>query len=265
MKRIEKGMEPAKLMDYRNANPRSTWEQMRNDAASSGKDTYTEIKRTAVNDQGGLCAYCEADITNQTQQIEHFHPKSDNGGTHNWALDWNNLLAVCDGGSNPYSPAYLEPLPDNLSCDQHKNYLSQKGGLSAACEGWLLNALQLAAFPNLFAIHLGTGKLRANVEICASVPVFEPNHCGDTAALVENTIRILNLNCDRLCQDRLRVIRSLEHAKKQLRQRGIPTNQALPSLTQHYFQRRWSPFFTVIRSYLGETAERHLESIGYQG
>lgn len=265
MKRVEKGEEPTKLTDYRNANPRSTWEQMRNDAAFGGNDAYVEIKRTALSDQGGLCAYCEAHVVSQAQQIEHFHPKSDIGDGHNWALDWSNLLAVCDGGSNPYSPHYLEPLPDNLSCDQHKNYLSQKGGLLATCEGWLLNPLQLAAFPNLFAVHLGTGKLRANEGNCAMIPAFEPNHCGSAAALVENTIRILNLNCDRLCQDRLRVIRSLEHAKKQLRQQGIPANRALPSLAQRYFQRRWSPFFTVIRSYLGEVAERHLQDISYQG
>jgi uncharacterized protein (TIGR02646 family) len=265
VKRVKKGMEPTKLEEYRNKNPGSTWDQMKNDAASGGRMCYSAIKETARNEQGGLCAYCETGITEQTQQIEHFHSKSDTDGPHNWALDWNNLLAVCDGGSNPYSPGYLEPLPDNLSCDQHKNHWSLKGKLPKSCEGWLLNPLQLAAFPNLFSLDLGTGKLRADPQACASVPDFELNHCGSTAALVESTIQVLNLNCDRLCRDRLVVIRALEHEKKDLRRKGIPADQGLSMLAKRHFQRLWPTFLTVIRVCLGAAAERHLASIGYQG
>lgn len=269
MKCISKGPEPEELTHYRANCPHSAWDEMKNDAAFDGRSAYQKIKQTTLDHQGGLCGYCETRIADYdlAQQVEHFHPKSDTGAGHNWALDWNNLLAVCNGGSNPaLAPVlYREPLPDNLSCDQYKNHVINKGDLPEACEGHLLNPLQLAAFPNLFSVHLGTGELRPDPETCASAPDLDPNHCGGTEALVANTIRVLNLNCDRLCQSRLAVIHDIERNIKQLRQRGVPAHDALPALARRYFQWRWGPFFTVIRVRLGAVAEQHLKAIGYQG
>ncbi len=128
-----------------------------------------------------------------------------------------------------------------------------------------MNPLDLAAFPNLFKFHRGTGELRVDPEVCANAPSFMPNHCGSTEALVENTIRVLNLNCDRLCQDRLRVSRQLERNLNQLLRQKTPKDQAESTLARRYFQRRWTRFFTVIRACLGPAAETHLQTIGYQG
>jgi hypothetical protein len=54
----------------------------------------------------------------------------------NWALDWNNIFGVCIGGDD--SDKKLHPLPENLSCDSHKNHLVNKKQLPGACEKFLV-------------------------------------------------------------------------------------------------------------------------------
>jgi uncharacterized protein (TIGR02646 family) len=271
VKRTSKEIEPDALRSYRNAVPHGTWVDLRTDALWRGREAYDECRERSVRDQGGLCAYCEIDIHDNDPlkcRIEHFHPKSDLTAPLNWALDWRNMLGVCNGGSHPYVTApgfHLEPLVENLSCDARKDQQIQSGALSVSCEGWILNPLQLPAFPCLFKVRMFDGFLEPDSDACATKEPWTGNEHATVAALVQHTIDMLNLNCDRLMRARLVVIRNIEKNKKLQREQGFNAEQGLKNLAQLYFRRRWPQFFTVIRICLGRAAETHLQAAAYQG
>ncbi len=269
VKRVLKGMAPPTLAGYVQAAPRSSWEQMRDDPYFQGRQAYQDCRSTCIADQKGLCAYCEVDIRDNDPlkcHVEHFHPKADQTISHNWALDWPNMLAVCNGGSVDYlaPPFYLPPRQANLSCDAHKDWMIQQGKLPTRCEGWILNPLRLAAFPSLFRLEMNTGNLYPNAVACDAV-TWPGNQHASIEDLVQHTINVLNLNCDRLAQERLRVIRDIEHNKKRQRERGFNAEQGLSNLARQYLRQPWPAFFTVIRWCLGQAAERYLQSVQFAG
>lgn len=267
MKRVIRLDEPAELTGYRADNPVSTWEQMRGDA--TGRAAYEAVRLQLLNGQGGLCGFCEIgihDIDPLKCRVEHFHPKSDTSTAHNWALDWQNMIAVCMGGSQRHQqpPHALEPLPENLSCDAHKDQMINTGRLVEHCEGWIIDPLDLPAFPSLFFLEKSTGRLLPDEQACASIALPGNKHPG-TQELVQHTIDMLNLNCDRLCQARTRVLWDIEHSKKSLRLQNIRPEHALRTLAERYFRQPWPGFFTTIRFCLGTAAEQYLADIGFQG
>lgn len=271
MKRLNTGQEPIRLTNYRNSAPQSTWQQMKDDPFFGGAEAYIDCRKSLIDHQGGICAYCEIEIRDNDPlkcRIEHFHPKSDITPLYNWALDWRNFLGVCSGGSYAYNNApghYLQPAAENLSCDAHKNQMIQSGKLAENCEGWILNPAQLGAFPCLFSLEMRSGKLNPNPAACAASEPPPANAHGNLEALVQYTIDVLNLNCDRLKQARLRVIWNIEHNKKKQREAGLSYQQGMTNLADLYFRLQWHAFFTTIRLCLGANAESHLGKIQFQG
>lgn len=69
---------------------------IRSEFDSLPKDT---IRESLLKEQHYLCAYCMRKIQNsgQSTSIEHWFPLSKN---KDQALDYRNMLAVCDGGEN---------------------------------------------------------------------------------------------------------------------------------------------------------------------
>lgn len=267
MKRVARTAEPVELQTFREANPACSWDEMRNDA--QGRTVYSLVRSRLVEGQGGICALCEIKVSGDDPtlcRVEHFHPKSDRSTEHNWALDWQNMIAVCTGGSQRHhvKPHAKEPLSENLSCDAYKDKMIQGRQLEECCEGWIINPLACPAFPRLFFLEKSTGELFADREQCAEVHV-EGNRYSTTQELVEQTIIMLNLNCDRLREARKTVLWHIEHHKKKLRDNGRTPQQGLDELTNRFLRRQWPPFFTTIRFCLGAPAERYLQEIGYQG
>lgn len=270
MKRVQKQNEPIELTRFRNAKPDSTWEQMKGDPHNNGRAAYDKCRAQLIADQGGICAYCEIDIraNNPLQcRVEHFHPKSDISCAYNWALAWENLLAVCAGGSHKHSsrPYACEPLAENLSCDAHKDRMIQQGRLPEQCEGWIFNPVELCVLPNLFSIEKSTGKLLISTTGCAAMEPWPGNRHADLQTLAQHTIDMLNLNCNRLCDARLVVIRDIERNKKKQRDAMHSPQCGLNNLAARYLLQHWRGFFTTFRLCLGTAAESHLQSIGYQG
>lgn len=257
MKTILKSDCPPNLARYAASFPNESWDDMRDDAAHGGADAYEEARSQLVKDQKGLCAYCECKLREDaphTLRVEHFHPKSDPASGHNWHLDWQNLLATCTGGEREGDAFHL---PENLSCDASKK--------DAIHDGDILNPLRLPPFPAAFCYDMGTGELAPNPEFCSQHPSLPGNTLSSTQELLLNTLRVLNLNCDRLCQARLQVSRYLEHQKKQFRERRIQAPTALRSLAQRYLSTQWPAYFTVLRHCLQPYADTYLRSINYQG
>jgi uncharacterized protein (TIGR02646 family) len=271
MKRVLKGREPLALTAYRLAMPIGKWDEMKSDAHNGGSQAYQDCRSDLVTQQKGLCAYCEIDIWDNDPlkcRVEHFHPKSDVSTQHNWALDWLNMLAVCNGGSNKHIVGggyYLEPMSQNLSCDAHKDRMIQTKKLAEQCEGWILNPLQLAAFPVLFRLEKSTGRLLPDPVACAIYPEVSNNQHSTVYDLVQHTIDMLNLNCERLIAARLLVIRDIGNNIKKQRNAGFSLQQGMNNLVQQYFRSQWKAFFTTIRLCLGQPAEVYLQSINFQG
>lgn len=260
MKRINKSSPPNELTVYADASPTENWESFRN---HNGSEDYKNIRRIVLKDQGGLCGYCEKKIDSLAehhQRIEHYHSKSDTQGSHNWALDWENIFAVCIGGNNTDPTLY--PLPDNLSCDSYKDHLIGKGRLAKACEGYYLNPLQVVSTASLFTFDKATGRLGVDVDACQLLAGSQ-NQYETVEKLVIKTIDILNLNCYRLCDDRLKVLREWNQQISKARQvNNIHIHQ---QLAQRWFSKPWPSFFTTRRILLGSHAENYLKSINYNG
>jgi uncharacterized protein (TIGR02646 family) len=214
--------------------------------------------------QGGICAYCEADVSGLIEtkrRVEHFHPKSDTSDPNkNWALDWENVFGVCIGGND--SNRHQHPLPGNLSCDSHKDYLTSKNKTLENPEGYVLNPLSIVAGPCLFSLNRGTGELVANESVCAKVPSIGSKY-KSTFEFVCSTIKILNLNCDRLKDQRLLVLRS--YNREVARGRKSNTRDIHAIIAKRWFNKRWPAFFSTRRVLLGLNAERHLKNISYNG
>ena len=154
---------------------------------------------------------------------------------------------------------------DNLSCDAHKDRMIQSGKLAEHCEGWILNPIQLQASPCLFKLEKSTGKLRPDPETCAVSPAWPGNQHLNLQTLVQHTIDMLNLNCDRLSEARRRIIWDIESNKKKQRLRGYSPEQGLRNLAEHFLRKEWPEFFTTIRLCLGRSAEIYLAAAHYRG
>jgi len=260
LKKINKSQGNNILIDFAKINPEATWKIFRD--SNSGHD-YKTIRQRILNDQGGLCAYCERKVSNlaeHKQRIEHYHSKSDLGGIKNWALDWNNIFGVCIGGNDADQSAH--PLPINLSCDSHKDHLIQKNKLSKACEGYLLNPLELIASPCLFTFEKSTGEIHPDQKACQNWQASS-NQYSSTYELVEKTIEILNLNCQRLLDDRLEVLKSYNQQVKRIRE--ARDTQGFIKLSKRWFHSQWPSFFTTRRILLGNHAENYFQQITYDG
>ena len=254
MKKISKSAPPNKLTIYKTSHPDGSWEGFRNH--NSGDD-YKEIKQQIFYEQGCLCAYCESSLLNRDshqRRIEHFHDKEDMSDPQkNWGLSWNNILGVCIGGQdqkNQYA------LPDNLSCDAYKNHLKLKKLLLHS----LLNPLQVPAFPCLFRFDKRTGYLEPHDTNCSSVTILNNQ---STIDLVKNTIETFNLNCDRLCKQRLEVLYEYERLIKRARNKN--NKQIFSQLSKHWLEKPWKSFFTTRRCLLGQHAENQLRQLNFNG
>lgn len=257
MKTIAKSTIPKSLSDYLAKNPRGKWNSIKEERSLGGDVAYKDIRAKLFEDQGGICAYCETklnDAGNDRFRVEHFHPKSDNSSLRNWHLDWGNLLCTCNGGISQKS---LYQLPKNLSCDAVKK--------DTVYDGHILDPLQIKPFPAVFSIDMVSGKLKANDDYCNKWKKVYNNQFSTTRELIENTISKLNLNCDRLCRERLIIIFHIEKLKAKYRLNKIPSALALTTITKHFFDKHWPAYFTTIRLSLGKYAEEYLSKTNYSG
>lgn len=260
MKKINKTPSPNALTDFAEQSPTASWDEFKNE--NNGKD-YDMISQQIFADQGYLCAYCESRVnvtwknigkeeSTEKPRIEHFHPKSDKSDK-NWGLDWNNLVGICIGGEDRGD---VHPLPANLSCDAYKNYLFSKKRIDEKTENHFLNPLtDIPATPCLFDFNKRTGELIVN-------PKIDDNSTLNKA-FIKKTIENLNLNCDRLTQQRLVILRDYNREIKKGREKN--DKDIFSKLAQKWFQNKWPRFFTTRRILLHRSAEEYLEAINYDG
>lgn len=261
MKACLKGEVPASLEAYHSVNPQANWKDFKNECQQGYKDVQSQLQK----DQGNLCCYCEIDtksgfgIGRDDFRVEHFHPKSDaNQSNHNWALDWNNMLGCCHGGSDKHvtddSNRYI-----SKGSERHSDVL--KG--DSIWDNEILNPLEIPAFPLLFQANFRDGSLEVNETNClgSGIDIEKAKNCLHPDKL--------NLNSTQL---KIRRKAALDALNKQLEEQllgGIEIEDAISSIVEAQLQKddrqHWPPFFTAIRSFLGKSAEEYLVSINYIG
>lgn len=268
MKKIIKTAPSREFSTYAENNPTADWNRFR--ALRQG-DAYALLKKQVFTDQGKLCAYCEASLKNVTVnklRLEHFHSKSDNTDQNkNWALTWNNIIGVCVGGSEPKqdddaltcNDTYTTP--ENLSCDSHKAYLESINQLSKNIEGFVLDPLSLCN-QSLFKYEIPTGKLIPNEN---AEEFYTPlhNNFSTLEELIENTLKVFNLNCDRLTDRRKAIF--INHQRLLKNAHRIGDRKILDKISERTFMNKWPSFFTTRRLIIGPCAEKYLTDSQYSG
>ena len=129
MRFIQKGQEPDTLRQFKAmANP-PNWEPTYDSLPKMRKDA---IKQALIEEQKGLCCYCECILSEPDSHIEHFmpqHPFQDR------ALDYNNMHCSCMADQVKGTPLHcgmakgnwyddkllISPLDPN--CESHFKYL----------------------------------------------------------------------------------------------------------------------------------------------
>jgi len=254
MKKITKGTEPDLLTKYRQNNPEGNWDQCKRDTLRK-----KSIQNKLREDQGGLCAYCEIDLKVGDHQdiddfrVEHFHPKSDTDTGHNWHLDWQNLLGCCHGGSNSnVVDANIRFAQSDYSCDVPKG--------DNNWDGIILNPLDLPA-TSLFRFSRSFGSISVIQENC--------NEVGVSATQAQDTIEKLRLDSERLKRLRKATLDEVNVQLKNLLEKGDDLTIARGKLASILLSKdskgHWQPFFSTIRHYLGDAAERKLAADNYIG
>ena len=206
------------------------------------------VKSRLRDDQRGLCVYCESKLAPGNESVEHFIPRS---AKHGDELAWSNLLLCCAGGERPA----LDDVSDLGAQNPDKTCGHAKGNNPEP----ILNPLEIPAFPRLFRFDSETGAIHPDIECCAVA--------GLDVALVEQTIQVLNLRATYLNRARQAVLDVL------LRQSEADTDVPAFSLERSFriaaeqipATGQLPAFFTAIRWFLGQGAERHLRAVGFVG
>jgi uncharacterized protein (TIGR02646 family) len=251
MKHVQKSNEPSKLREYRQNNPDGCWERFRKECPSGLK----EIFETLSNDQGGLCVYCETKINKPNHQVEHFHDKSDHSDPNNptrWHLDWNNMWYCCKGGTQEkfVEDHFVKPIKENCSCGQYKKFNDYQN---------IISPNKIPAFPRIFSYKIYDN----SVEIHA-----DENFCSENGIdkdRVEQTIKILNLNCKRLQNARHAVLKPINDAFRTKPNQEQIKKLLIRFIGNKYENGSWGQFFTMIRYRFKNIAEEYLEEIQFHG
>ena len=255
MHRIKRPQEPEAFLEYRLQNPAE-----RNWDTFSSMTAYHEARKALYHNQDGLCAYCEARLPWDEEhgepkagrmRIEHFHAKADPDPTHNWMLDWSNLMMVCMSSGKG----------DVRHCDARKEDVQngefQVDGVPPGYvfEGYILNPYDMPR-ECLFKFDETTGELAPDEAVCNQIAVYGNKH-ATTEILVDRTIRVLNLNSKVLCRQRKVVHKEYEQRRAALRQRATKSLSDL--IAEEWFgDHRVRDFFTTRRCLLKGKAEPYV-------
>lgn len=254
MKKTPKSPIPPSLSTYVAATPNNTWEQF-----TAKKGRRKAVQAVLKADQGGLCAYCEINMKEKDSsgdadfRVEHFHPKSDIPAHTNWHLDWQNLLAVCHGGSSKTVVESAIRFTAQHSCDVPK--------ANNIWDAIILNPLNIPAYPSLFKFDRSTGSMAINGPHCTQANI-DP-------IKAKATIDNLQLDSSRLRRLRKLALGVMNAKLIALVQSGVPLIDARQAMATALLKkdalRHWPPFFSAIRYYLGNAAEQQLQALGYDG
>jgi uncharacterized protein (TIGR02646 family) len=250
MKRVIKtATEPQALTEYKarfaDAPRPPLWKEFKK---TPGKKAVQDQLRA---DQRGLCAYCENGLIPDDESVEHFMARDVD---HARELDWTNLLLCCAGGSRP--------LPEDVEDAEVRydpNGMKTCGHAKLGAREVILNPLEITYAPRLFRFRSESGEIQPDATEC--------QRAGVDTALARQTIEVLRLQAGRLNRARLGLLNDLLMELSEEGETEPFSGEREQHLAQIYLPGTGSlpAFFTTVRFGLGEGAEVHLASIGFQG
>lgn len=222
MRRIRKSHTSNVLTKYAEKNPNGTWVVFQQEHGKA----YKAIKDKLFEEQSEICAYCEIDLSKDNtydhlRRVEHFKSKSGwkiGNEQPNWHLDWFNLLGVCIGGTDKDDRERFI-MPDNKSCDAHKEHLETNLGYNKNWLGKVVSPLESELSSEMFNYCKASGELGVNIEHANSVR-FEHNDYETSAELLQKSLELFNLNCERLKLARREIHHVYERIKAVYRKTG---------------------------------------------
>ena len=237
MKRIASPPEPEALANFRSTNPTGTWQEFKN---TIGNESVFDALAAA---QGYLCAYCEIEIQRALKgQVEHWEPKSASTTTRNLHLAFSNLLAACEGGTNPHLRGRSE---NPIGQTQHCGAL--KGDQSPA--GRMLDPRSLPEKPSIWHVD-HAGRMSVDTAACQASQV--------DSGLAASTLEFLGLNRRVLARLRQTLLEELDKELKDVGD-GELAKQILSIASRELSsdaQGRLRPFWSTVRAWChpwGET------------
>lgn len=238
MKRIRTLQQPTPhLASYQNqVGDGANWRQFRNDQTA-----FLELRSALVELQHGLCGYCEIDLIESDIQVEHVIPQSDSKQGATLAIWHTNLIACCRGGSarefdtDGQDDATRYGIP---SCGQAKGSINSPN---------FIDPRNLPDLPSLLRVQ-PDGIIVPDESACA--------HSGFTVSQVQETIKILRLNVERLRRVRQNRWNDLKRSWGILgydakAMQAAASEELLPDPDNETLNK----FFTTARSYFGELGE----------
>lgn len=227
------------------------WRSFRRDDQAA----YQELRGNLIAIQHGLCGYCEISLRSDSgicdTQVEHIIPQSESEHGKAQALNYDNLIASCRGGTewslfgaNTHTPdpeRYLPPQSDSTSCGQAKR---------DAYPADFVDPRLLPAFPALFRVN-------------SEGVIEEDENAGAVSGIavcrVKATAALLGLNVARLQRARRSQWEGLTDALA--RCIGVPgaTERLARQMLLPDSDGNLHKFFTTSRSRLGALGERILE------
>lgn len=202
---IKKGKEPSALIAYRKT-PYATYDDM-------PKAVHDAVLDSLMQEQGYLCAYCMRRIPQKgktpSATIEHWDPQSKT--CTDKALDYRNMLAVCNGNRGCGSKEYM-------TCD------AKRGNASLTVHP--LNPLTLSSI-----LYKSDGRI--------SSPDSDINTDLD---------KTLNLNCSQvgLVESRRRAVQTMQNELKKRCPTGNITLTCLRLLQKYQSQTQKTPYLGIL-------------------
>ncbi|NOI38691.1 TIGR02646 family protein [Vibrio sp. 070316B] len=219
MRRIDKSHTSNALTVYAANHPDDYWDFFQRNNSKA----YQEIKAKIFEEQGDICAYCEIDLSKEHtfehhRRVEHFNSKSGwkvGQAQPNWHLDWYNVIGVCIGGTDRDNRERFV-MPENKSCDSYKEHLETNCGYGKNWKGKVVSPLEAGLCSDMFHYCLASGELSVN-DVYANSVQFHDNIYATSAELLQETLVLFNLNCERLKLARRDVHHSYEKLKAAFR------------------------------------------------
>lgn len=149
------------------------------------QEMYGQIKTKLLDNQQGLCAFCECKLTDNNREIEHFQPKSQTTVTQDWTICFGNYTLSCKGRRSTHDDDHCGHLKDNMNP-----------------EGNILCPYDLPDFP-LVKLVSTDKKIRLVPDTTAC------RKAGIGVERVQLSLDYLGLNCKTLCESRWEVWNSL--------------------------------------------------------
>lgn len=96
MRYIEKKQEPPFFIECKKGLPEnSTWESFSENQELS--QCKKKLKQELLQEQAGLCIYCERSIQESNSHLEHIYPKDGVSGYPERTFNYSNLVVSCNG------------------------------------------------------------------------------------------------------------------------------------------------------------------------